>query len=149
MLCASLVTAPAVYLACRLGAFTAATAVSIKVTWPIQYTYLNARKIDSFAWKWLDRICGNPEDGASGQCALVWRGADLVSYAVYTGLIGQQNAWRLAWKWNMRNKVQRMKYALAIPGEGPYRTFTLFGHTFGYGYKIVCGLNVPVGSKLT
>jgi len=112
--------------------------------------YLNARPIDAFKWKWLNKICGNPEDGASGKQALVWNGLDLVSFAVYTGLVGHSNsAWRLAWRWNMRNKVQMMKYALAIPGVGPYKTFTFLGHTYGYGYKIVCGLNVPVGSRIS
>jgi hypothetical protein len=30
------------------------------------------RKIDRWKWKPLNAIYGNPEDGVSGQCALVW-----------------------------------------------------------------------------
>lgn len=148
MLVASLITLPIVYLACWRQAWGQSPFVpSIKTDWPSQYAAsLNGRPVDQWDWKWLNRWCGQPEDGVSGVFALVWKDANtLVTYAEYTGYTGS----RLAWSWNLRNKVQALKYRYAIPGVGPYKTFTLFGHTFGYGYKVINGLNVPVGSRMS
>lgn len=141
MLGAQLLTLLPVLLACRRGAFIPKAQRSIKTMWPEPYTALNGRLVDKWSWNWLNAWCNNPEDGVSGQDALVWKNGQLVSYAEYTGLSG----WRLAWSWNWRNAVQALKYRYAIPGEGPLNTFTVFGSTFAYGYKGINGLNCPVG----
>ncbi len=112
------------------------------------------RTIDEWKWMWLNRIYGNPEDGVSGQMALVWiNGTTRVPYRPNTWPPLRAYLWS-AW----RNSADMLKYRLGwvTPSgqRGPYikGTIQLFSKTFSYelGYKLENSIwMVPVfGFKL-
>ena len=75
-------------------------------TWPAPYEALNGRRIDGFTcrWKWFQRCFHNPEDGDSGQTALIWVNGALQIYNP-TGSRWKAYCWS-AW----RNSVDGLKY---------------------------------------
>lgn len=93
-----------------------------------------ATKISRWAWRWLNPVYGNPQEGCNGQEALVRddsgqqgpykpRPAWLPSWAWLTWL---WDAWR-AYAWAaLRNSADGLKYLLAWD-EGQLVTFSFFG----------------------
>lgn len=105
----------------------------------------DGRPIDRWNSELLNFIYGNPEDGVSGQQALIWEGDELVHYLPDAG-----PSWR-AYKWSaLRNSCGGLKYVFGRLGcVGPYieGTFTLRGHPYSYsmGWKVLnTHWNVPV-----
>lgn len=106
----------------------------------------DGRKIDRWGggWRLLDFIYGNPEDGVSGQTAIVWgSGADagkLVSF-----MPGVWAPWR-AYCWSAwRNSTNQLKYALAVAWFGsPHFTVKILGRTLSGGWSIENNLAVLV-----
>jgi hypothetical protein len=97
----------------------------------------DGRAIDRWKWKWLWPY-QNPEDGVSGQTALIWVNGRLAPY-----MPGAHPAWR-AYCWSAwRNSADSLKYAFAWE-QGPYTTFQLFGRTVHAGWKNENGRRVPV-----
>lgn len=92
------------------------------------------RVVDEWSWP-LNVVYGNPEDGVSGQTALVWVDGVLAPYLPTAG-----PRWR-AYKWSaLRNSVDGLKYVFAVPGVGPLKT--AFG--FRFGWQVENGFNVPI-----
>lgn len=76
------------------------------------------RKTDRWALKCFNWVYGNPEDGVSGKCALVWNkeGTARVSF--------MPNAWApwRAYVWSgWRNSADNLKYVFAWKGGPFYR----------------------------
>jgi len=91
----------------------------------------DGRPIDHWNTSWLRVIYDNPEDGVSGQQALIWNstGTALMPY-----LPKASTAWR-AYRWSaIRNSADGLKYLFAWK-EGPLKTFTLFGRTHKIGWQ--------------
>jgi hypothetical protein len=63
-----------------------------------------ARRIDQWKSNWLQSIYGNPEDGVSGEWALIWNetGTERVLY-----MPGAWPPWR-AYCWNWRNSTNML-----------------------------------------
>lgn len=96
------------------------------------------RPIDQWSWALLNAIYGNPEDGVSGQQALVWTPTGQVPY------MPNAPAWWRAYCWSaFRNSCDNLKYVFADP-KGPLITFKLFGRTCKVGWQLENGYNVPV-----
>lgn len=75
----------------------------------------DGRPIDRWRWKPLNLIYGNPEDGVSGQTALIWVNGSLSFY--------MRDAWApwRAYLWSAwRNSADNLKYAFQWSG-GPFR----------------------------
>lgn len=71
----------------------------------------------------------NPEDGDSGQHALIWRNGVQVPF-----MPNADPRWR-AYCWSaLRNSADGWKYWFAWEG-GPFATFTVFGHTIKLGWQ--------------
>jgi hypothetical protein len=78
----------------------------------------DGRPIDDWDLPWLNFIYGNPEDGVSGQTALVWGPNGLEAY--------MPNAWApwRAYCWSaLRNSCDNLKYVFAW-AEGPLWTYS-------------------------
>jgi hypothetical protein len=94
---------------CALGAYGDHGVKSNKV-WPPPYEHYNGRPIDTWDWQWLNAWFGNPEDGVSGQNALVWGDGVNAPY----GQLYIYNATGSRWKaycWSAwRNSVDALKY---------------------------------------
>jgi hypothetical protein len=73
--------------------------------WTGANAYLNGRDVDSWNWEWLNNWYGNPEDGVSGNTALVW---------TEQGKLVQYNPMLSRWKayaWSAwRNSSDALKY---------------------------------------
>jgi hypothetical protein len=96
------------------------------------------RHIDEWSWAPLNKVYGNPEDGVSGQTALIWINGVLSPY-----LPSANTSWR-AWSWSAwRNSCDALKYVFAW-ANGPSATVTLFGKTIGFGWRPENGIKVPV-----
>lgn len=92
------------------------------------------RVIDVWPYVWMNKIYGNPEDGVSGQQALVWNaeGTAKVPY-----MPGAWAPWR-AYCWSAwRNSADNLKYVFAgAPGQAlPLLTFRLFNRTCKIGWQ--------------
>lgn len=89
------------------------------------------------------RLCyNNPEDGVSGQTALVWNstGTKQIPYAP------TQFAWLNGYLWSAcRNSCDNLKYVFADP-NGPLVTFRVLGRTGKVGWQVENGVSVPVMS---
>lgn len=97
------------------------------------------RVIDRWNWKPLNWIWGNPEDGVSGQYALVWTRTGQVPY-----MAGADPAWR-AYCWSAwRNSADALKYVFAWKNGPLLATFTLGGRVHKLGWQMENGYNVPV-----
>lgn len=97
------------------------------------------RTIDRWRWAWLRWLgFSNPEDGDSGQTALIWRdGQQQVPYAD-----PQWPRWS-AYKWSaLRNSADGWKYRLAY--DGPLVTFRFLGLRVKAGWQEENGVKVPV-----
>jgi hypothetical protein len=121
--------------ACYLHAWTEPDTLSINSA-PL------GRKVDRWRWGWLNAVWGNPEDGVSGQQALIWVHGRQRPY-----LPGVKPAWR-AYRWSaLRNSSDRMKYRFPW-AKGPFyqRQFALFGRRllFKAGWQRESGLSVVV-----
>lgn len=93
---------------CFLRAWGNNGATTNKV-WPAQYDDLNHRPIDSWNWRWLNSWFGNPEDGVSGETALVWQNGALATYNP------EGSRWK-AYCWSAwRNSVDGLKYKFPQP----------------------------------
>lgn len=100
------------------------------------------RDIDQWSAPLLRVLYNNPEDGVSGQTALVWNadGTKQVEYAP------SHLPWLNAYLWSAwRNSADNLKYVFADP-KGPLVTFKLFGRTCKAGWQMENGYNVPVFS---
>lgn len=103
--------------------------------------------------KWLlpvNYVYGNPEDGVSGQQALVWSNGQQVPYQASTATGIKKwfvDAWR-AYSWSvLRNSSDNLKYVFANPnGKMASVSFKLFGKqvTLALGWKPENGVVVPV-----
>jgi len=98
--------------------------------------------IDRWKWQPLNWVYGNPEDGVSGERALIWDNGKQVSY--------MPNAWApwRAYCWSaLRNSADNLKYVFAWD-KGPLvkKDYTIFGkqRTFRAGWQLENGINVPV-----
>jgi len=112
---------------CLVQAWTS-DAVSIK----------DGRQIDRWSWRPLNAIFGNPEDGVSGQTALIW-----VNGVPSTYLPNAWAPWR-AYCWSgWRNSCDGLKYAFALE-SGPYVELAVFGHILKLGWQRENGIKVPV-----
>lgn len=98
------------------------------------------RVIDGWSWAPLNYIYGNPEDGVSGERALIWRSdGSRVSY-----LPTSNSVWR-AYCWSaLRNPADGLKYVFAVPGTGPLKK--VLG--FKLGWQVENGKNVPVFGRV-
>jgi hypothetical protein len=111
--------------------------------WTINATSIkDGRSIDTWDLGLLNPIYKNPEDGVSGQQAILIDGSPYMPDA--------WPPWR-AWKWSAwRNSCNNLQYVFARPGEGPYKegTFKLlyvWDWTYQMGWKIKnYQYNVPV-----
>jgi hypothetical protein len=83
------------------------------------------RFVDTWNWGWLNYVYGNPEDGVSGQDALIGDATGkLVPY------MPNAPAWWRAYLWSAwRNSCDGLKYRFAWK-NGP--SVTLFGKKFGW-----------------
>lgn len=108
------------------------------------------RCIDQWKWKPLNYIYGNPEDGVSGKCAVVWGGgADAGKLVPYWPTAPD---WLRAYAWcAWRNSSDNLKYVFAwkkpLPVPFVSGSVTLFGKKFNYdfGWKLENGkYYVPV-----
>lgn len=98
----------------------------------------DARVIDQWRCILFNLVYGNPEDGVSGQQALVWTNGVLGPY------MPNAPAWWRAYCWSaFRNSCDNLKYVFADP-KGPLVTFQLFGRTCKVGWQMENGYNVPV-----
>lgn len=126
-----LVLAPA----CYLHAWTAPDTLSIK---PVPL----GRKVDRWRWDWLNAVWGNPEDGVSGQQALIWIHGKQSPF-----MPGAKPGWR-AYVWSaLRNPSDRMKYRFPWASGPLYqRRFSVFGRKlqFKAGWQLENGVKVPV-----
>lgn len=96
------------------------------------------RPIDCWRWRLLGLVYGNPEDGVSGQTALIWVDGILSPY--------MPNAWApwRAYCWSAwRNSCDNLKYVFAWK-DGPFKQWTLLGRQQHIGWKVENGFNVPV-----
>ncbi len=97
----------------------------------------DGRPIDEWSWPLLNRVYGNPEDGVSGEHALVW-----VNGTTRVPFDPTLSPWRRAYAWSaLRNSADQLKYTFQWRGPGVPRaagTFRLFRWTFSYtfGYKV-------------
>lgn len=83
----------------------------------------DGRVIDRWSWWWLSAF-QNPEDGVSGQQALIWTSTGQVPY------MPNAPAWWRAYCWSAwRNSCDNMKYLFAWE-RGPQAT--IFGHKLGW-----------------
>jgi hypothetical protein len=104
-----------------------------------RFSIKDGRPIDQWTFRPLNFIYDNPEDGVSGQCALVW--LDGTTQGPY--MPGAWAPWR-AYCWSaLRNSTDNLKYAFAWK-NGPYASIPLFGRTLKAGWKLENGVNVPV-----
>lgn len=100
------------------------------------------RTIDHWNSILMNAVYGNPEDGVSGQYALIWNagGTALGPYAPTRWV------WLNAYLWSAwRNSCDNLKYVFHDP-DGPLVTFKLFGRTMKFGWQPENGFNVPVAS---
>lgn len=105
--------------------------------WP---SIKDGRAIDEWSFEPLNWIYGNPEDGVSGQHALIWQGTPpvLVPYMATAA------AWWRAFCWNCRNSADQLKYFFAWKA-GPLYTRTWgSGKVIRWGWHNENGHNVPV-----
>ncbi|MDE2105200.1 MAG: hypothetical protein KGL39_48695 [Patescibacteria group bacterium] len=117
-----------------------------------QKMWITRGPVDRWSWKPLNYVYGNPEDGVSGQTALIWgSGADAGKLVPY--MPGANAAWR-AYCWSAgRNSAGALKYAFQWRGKlpAPFKSgvFSVFGvsFTYGFGWKLENGsFYVPVAS---
>lgn len=91
------------------------------------------RMITRWSWDWLNAIYGNPEDGVSGQEALLWDGDKLVVF-----MEREPRAWWRAYKWSaLRNSTNNLKYVFQWRWTNPpYKegTFNIFGKKISYAF---------------
>jgi hypothetical protein len=104
----------------------------------------DGRAIDVWRYRWLQAIAGNPEDGVSGQTALVWGPNGLMHY-----MLDADPRWR-AYCWSaLRNSVNQLKYRFAWK-DGPLWTWSwkVFSWTISgkAGWQMENGMNVLVCS---
>lgn len=117
-----------------------------------QKPWLTRGPIDRWSWGPLNYVYGNPEDGVSGQTALIW-GSGTSSGQLVPYLPGANAAWR-AYCWSAaRNSAGGLKYVFQWRGKlpAPYKSgvFSVFGKsfTYGFGWKLENGsFYVPVAS---
>lgn len=89
----------------------------------------DGRPIDRWNWRTLGRIYGNPEDGVSGQTALVWDNGQLVFYLPHSA-----SSWR-AYRWSaIRNSCDNLKYVFQWQG-GPFRRWEKGAFYFQAGWN--------------
>lgn len=111
----------------------------IPIVFPVR-SIKDSREIDQWSWAPLDFVYENPEDGVSGQHALVWTNGVLGPY------MPNAPAWWRAYCWSaFRNSCDNLKYVFADP-KGPLVTFQLFGRPCKVGWQMENGYNVPVSS---
>ena len=107
-------------------------------------TLTPGRTIDCWTWAPLNYVYGNPEDGVSGQHALLWNNTGMakVPYMPDANPIWRAYCWS-AW----RNSADSLKYVFAWQ-NGPFYscTYTAFGkqHKFRAGWQHENGIKVPV-----
>ncbi len=91
----------------------------------------DGRKIDRWAWGWLNRVWGNPDDGVSGLTALVWvNGTTRASYWPTC-----PSAALRAYTWSAwRNSCDALKYSLAITRLGT-PSVVVFGRRIGWSLE--------------
>jgi hypothetical protein len=121
--------------ACYLHAWTEPDTLSIK-------SVPRDRTVDRWSWGWLNAVWGNPEDGVSGQQAVLW-----IHGAPRRFMPGAEPGWR-AYVWSaLRNPCDRMKYRFPWANGPLYqRQFSVFGRTlrFKAGWQLETGIKVPV-----
>ena len=100
----------------------------------------DGRKIDRWSWRIL-APWDNPEDGVSGQQALVW-----INPATRGPFMpGGWAPWR-AWVWSAwRNSTNALKYTLALGWHGPrMKPRQILGRTLTGGWSVENGVPVLV-----
>lgn len=100
------------------------------------------RPIDRWKWRWLF-WADNPEDGVSGQSALVW-GSGVQAGTLVPFMPNAWAPWR-AWVWSAwRNSADQLKYTLALGLRGPAFSLPLLGRTLKGGWSVENNLPVLV-----
>jgi hypothetical protein len=115
----------------------------------------DGRTIDRWTWSVVGYFADNPEDGVSGQQAIVYTTGLAGPYmpATITNPIDRwlYDAWR-AWCWSAgRNSCDSLKYEFAWKAgppaiEKPYRLLWIWPMAIKAGYQMENGFNVPVFS---
>ena len=103
-----------------------------------QKAWLTRGPVDRWRWGPLNAVYGNPEDGVSGQAALVWgSGPDAGKLVAYWP---GAPAWLRAYAWSAwRNSADQLKYAFRWTGPtgcAPFKQVRLFGRTLSFGWKL-------------
>lgn len=98
----------------------------------------DSRPIDRWKWKPIGWLFGNPEDGVSGQYAVIWVNGSRQHYMPDAWAPWRAYCWS-AW----RNSADQLKYLFAWQ-NGPYKEFILFGVTHKIGWQTENGFKVPV-----
>ena len=94
----------------------------------------DGRIIDTWAFP-INAVYGNPEDGVSGQCALIW-----LNGTTQGPYMPNAPVWWRAYCWSAwRNSVDGLKYVFAW-SSGPQAT--IWGHKIGWWWEN--GQKVPV-----
>jgi hypothetical protein len=104
----------------------------------------DGRTIDQWTWGPANLVLGNPEDGVSGQTAVVFTTGAAGPY-----MPGAWAPWR-AYCWSaLRNSCDSLKYFFALKGgpliEKPYRLWK-WSFAAKFGWQVENGISVPVFS---
>ncbi|HKS75842.1 MAG TPA: hypothetical protein VJQ82_21700 [Terriglobales bacterium] len=101
------------------------------------------RPIDRWKCIWLNSVYGNPEDGVSGQAAIVW-GSGAQAGTLVPFMPNAWAPWR-AWVWSAwRNSTDQLKYTLALGLHGPTFAVNVLGKTLRGGWGVENNLPVLV-----
>lgn len=96
------------------------------------------RSIDRWAWPALNYVYGNPEDGVSGQQAVIWKDNLPFPYMPHAWA-----PWR-AYLWSgWRNSADNLKYVFSC-ASCPLKAGVLLGRPYKIGWQEENGYNVPV-----
>jgi hypothetical protein len=116
----------------------------------------NKRSIDRWIWQPLNYVYGNPEDGVSGQQAVIWKDDLPFPYMPLPDWLQRFQeiptrrflawiypAWR-AYVWSgWRNSADNLKYVFSCE-SCPLKTGTFLGRPYKIGWQEENGYKVPV-----
>lgn len=107
---------------------------------PVPSVKDGVRVIDRWKLSWLNYVYGNPEDGVSGQQAVVW------SSGVPGPYLPNRSASIRAYYWSaLRNSCDNLKYIFSNK-KGPLKNIQIGPLVVKVGWQPENGYNVPVMS---